>query len=184
MNKPWANHTHLDAKRGPFIKTQSKTNKYNGKYFGDGRIYVLHNTLLQRPGEVYGVSSGISDLRGKMTGVVSRNNILHVTRDYRASIKNSRSRPSNDFDYDLYNGRVIGAADSQRNGIFGVPDYDGGNGSGEFALKPGSAGHDAGLRLPNFNDSFTGEGPDMGAFESGSPPLRFGVDGFGADERF
>jgi hypothetical protein len=33
---------------------------------------------------------------------------------------------------------------------------------------------DSGVLLPGFNDNFKGEGPDLGAFEVGSPPLRFG----------
>jgi hypothetical protein len=30
------------------------------------------------------------------------------------------------------------------------------------------------VRLPGFNDEFTGAAPDIGAFETGMPPLRFG----------
>jgi hypothetical protein len=33
---------------------------------------------------------------------------------------------------------------------------------------------DGGLIIPNFNDDFTGQGPDLGAFEAGKPPLKFG----------
>jgi hypothetical protein len=33
---------------------------------------------------------------------------------------------------------------------------------------------DAGVRIPGFNDDFTGAAPDIGAFENGLPPLRFG----------
>jgi hypothetical protein len=33
---------------------------------------------------------------------------------------------------------------------------------------------DAGVRLPGFNDDFTGAAPDIGAYENGLPPLRFG----------
>lgn len=33
---------------------------------------------------------------------------------------------------------------------------------------------DKGVRLPGFNDDFTGAAPDIGAFETGLPPLRFG----------
>ena len=33
---------------------------------------------------------------------------------------------------------------------------------------------DAGKRIANFNDGYTGKGPDLGAFEAGHPPLRFG----------
>jgi hypothetical protein len=31
-----------------------------------------------------------------------------------------------------------------------------------------------GVRLPGFNDEYRGAAPDMGAFENGLPPLRFG----------
>ncbi|MBM3854826.1 MAG: hypothetical protein FJ399_17015 [Verrucomicrobia bacterium] len=33
---------------------------------------------------------------------------------------------------------------------------------------------DGGARLANFNDDFAGRAPDLGAFEVGRPPLRFG----------
>ena len=33
---------------------------------------------------------------------------------------------------------------------------------------------DAGVLLPNFNDDYAGRGPDLGAFEVGKPPLKFG----------
>ena len=35
---------------------------------------------------------------------------------------------------------------------------------------------DKGVRLPGFNDDFKGSAPDIGAFENGNPPLRFGRD--------
>jgi hypothetical protein len=39
----------------------------------------------------------------------------------------------------------------------------------DFRLKPGSKAVDAGVRLPNINDDFTGQAPDLGAYESGKP---------------
>ena len=36
-----------------------------------------------------------------------------------------------------------------------------------FRLKPGSKAVDAGVRLPNVNDGFTGRAPDLGAYEVG-----------------
>ncbi|MGH7959887.1 MAG: hypothetical protein ACREH8_23125 [Opitutaceae bacterium] len=33
---------------------------------------------------------------------------------------------------------------------------------------------DGGTQLANFNDDFAGRAPDIGAFEVGRPPLRFG----------
>jgi len=47
--------------------------------------------------------------------------------------------------------------------------------AGDFSLDPGSPGFDAGEVIPNFNDGFAGQAPDIGAFEAGSPPMEFGV---------
>jgi hypothetical protein len=38
-----------------------------------------------------------------------------------------------------------------------------------FALKAGGKAIDAGLRLSNVNDNFTGKAPDLGAYELGRP---------------
>src|SRR5262249_24171826 len=38
-----------------------------------------------------------------------------------------------------------------------------------FKLKPGSKAVDAGMRIPNVNDGFTGRAPDLGAYEVGQP---------------
>ena len=39
----------------------------------------------------------------------------------------------------------------------------------DFRLKPGSRAVDAGCRLPNINDGYTGKAPDLGAYELGKP---------------
>ena len=44
----------------------------------------------------------------------------------------------------------------------------------DFRLKPGSAPVDAGVRLPGINDDFTGEAPDLGAYERGQPFPHYG----------
>ena len=44
----------------------------------------------------------------------------------------------------------------------------------DFSLKPGGAAVDAGARLPNVNDGFTGEAPDLGAWEAGVEPPHYG----------
>ncbi|MHA1600105.1 MAG: hypothetical protein ACTSW2_04700 [Alphaproteobacteria bacterium] len=172
-----------EAKRGVFLKSQSKHSggrDENGdrQFFGDGRIFVFHNTMLQRPGENTGVSGGLSDLSGKMRNVMSRNNILHVSADNRPSIADREREPSNDFDYDLYNGKINVRDDQEAHGIFGEPVYDPAAGEGVYTLDPSSPGYDAGAILPNFSDGFTGKAPDMGAQEAGMAPLQFGVDAY------
>ena len=43
-----------------------------------------------------------------------------------------------------------------------------------FRLRPGSKAVDAGVRLPNVNDGFTGKAPDLGAYEVGQPVPVYG----------
>ncbi|MBA3845459.1 MAG: right-handed parallel beta-helix repeat-containing protein [Planctomycetes bacterium] len=51
-------------------------------------------------------------------------------------------------------------------------------------LRPraGSAVVDVALRLPNINDGFAGDGPDMGAYEAGQPLPHYGPRPVGVDE--
>ena len=44
----------------------------------------------------------------------------------------------------------------------------------DFRLKPASAAVDRGIALPNVNDGFTGQAPDLGALEVGRPLPHFG----------
>ena len=44
-----------------------------------------------------------------------------------------------------------------------------------FQLAPGSKGIDAGVIIPNFCEAFNGNRPDLGAHESGTPRMQFGV---------
>jgi hypothetical protein len=43
-----------------------------------------------------------------------------------------------------------------------------------FRLRAGGKAVDAGARLPNVNDGFTGKAPDLGALELGAPEPRYG----------
>ena len=157
---------------GGFLKTSDRT--------AGGRIYVFHNTVLnptvQTPtgkttaGARVGLGWG-----GPMVNVVSRNNVFHVKW---LALRDKANDPQNDFDYDLFRGEVPDSRHEQH-GIRGEPVFsdafavDGD--SLNIALKPGTPGHDAGLWLPNFNDGFHGEAPDMGAHEAGDEVMQFGV---------
>lgn len=44
----------------------------------------------------------------------------------------------------------------------------------DFQLRPGSAAVDAGVRLRNINDAFTGRAPDLGAYEINQPLPHYG----------
>jgi hypothetical protein len=157
----------------------------NGSW-GDGRRYMFHNTLLQakQDGVVNGLGAGegiIGLSTEPLTNTVSRNNILHVWKSGSASIR-TEGGGGNDVDYDLRNGGIFAYSGAQANGIVGTPIYRAGHGwsnwaGGNYQLDPSSPGYDRGARIPNFNDAFTGAGPDMGAHEGDTPALGLGVSG-------
>ena len=55
----------------------------------------------------------------------------------------------------------------KRGGAHKPEDYD-------LRLKEGGRPIDAGVRLPNINDGFTGKAPDIGCYEFGEPPPHYG----------
>lgn len=177
----WRNVTDVmretpDKWSSGFLKTSDK--------MGGGPVFVFHNTILQlpRPGaaanETAGARQGLG-WGGPMVNVTTRNNILHVTRD---AIRNQKNDPLGDYDYDLFTGRSRILDQREEHGIRGEPVYVEGNGltdgKGRFQLAPTSPGHDAGVRLANFNDDYTGKGPDIGAHEAGAPAMEFGVHAY------
>jgi hypothetical protein len=155
-----------------------------GGGFGGGRRYMFHNTALQpiEPGLTYpaGASMGIGSAGTPVINTVSRNNIWHVKKTWWSAI-DVEGGFNNDFDYDLFNGNITAQSGSETHGVVGTPIYQDGHGApsgsgGLYQLAPNSAGYDRGVRLPNFNDDFTGAAPDMGAAEAGKPLMRFGVN--------
>lgn len=95
------------------------------------------------------------------------------------SISEAEQNTDNDFDYDLYNGRV--PDEHEEHGIRGEPVYQTGagfdatNNTGQFQLAPSSPGAGAGEPLPNFSGEYSGSAPDIGAHQRGAPPLQYGV---------
>jgi len=185
------------SRRGPI-----STNKYDrggaflklggsNPQYAQGAIYVLHNTILQPPApwespkhEFAGCETGlnITGRYGVQNNILGRNNILHVNNynQGQESIKDTSRDPRNSFDFDLYNGFAVAVAGSEQNGISLAPDqgpqYDPNNSPGQYALAAGAPGYDMAERIANFNDQFTGLGPDIGACEYGAPALPIGID--------
>jgi len=153
--------------------------------YGDGRRYVFHNTLLQaaQSGATYGLGAG-GGINGAgstqpLTNTVSRNNIFHIWKDHWPSIDQKTGGKMNDVNYDLYNGQIVAGSGQETSGMVGKPVYAPGHGwsseyNGNYQLAPSSPGYDKGVRLPNFNDGFSGAAPDVGAHEAGSASMKFG----------
>lgn len=178
----------------------SDTKGSDGKTYGRGRRYFLHNTLLQPKLDgrkrTAGAGWGAGDLAGGMTNTVSRNNMWDVAPNcvFGAirrqgsgltswSVSDQKRGSTNDFDYDFCNGAVILAAGQEAHGMTSLPIYAPSNGPGDgagghYALAPESPGYDRGVRIANFNDDFKGAAPDVGAHEAGAPAMSFGVEAF------
>ena len=85
----------------------------------------------------------------------------------------------NDFDYDLYNGRV--PKDQEAHGVRGEPVYatdagfDEASKSGRFQLAPNKPRSRSRIGDPQLQRRLYRPTPDMGAHQPGTPPMRFGV---------
>ncbi len=178
--------THKDPRGGSMIKVGQRDE------FGGGRRYVFHNTGLQPKGAFHAFSGHVNP------NTVTRNNIF----DCPGRLTSSRSVdiPS-DFDYDLFTGMERGIA-RERHGVQGNPAYIESYNLefypaatttkiewGKVSVQLGDSKKtltdpvvtipnpviDAGIPLPNFNEGYHGDAPDLGAFELGNPPMvKFG----------
>lgn len=181
--------SHQDPSGGTIIKTAgpSRTLTVDGQEVpGDwGRRYIFHNTTLQPHGALNVFSGhGVCD-------AVTRNNIFRVRGNTYPSRRGDG--PSNSFRNDLTGGYLGGGfvrsmfVPSDRLEWFlaaTVPQIEWGkveySRSGrEFTITDplvdaANPAIDKGSRLPGFNDDYKGAAPDIGAFENGNPPLRFG----------
>ena len=177
--------THRDSIGGAMIKTGGR-----GEFVG-GRKFIFHNTALQ-PGGAFTVFSGHVD-----PNTVTRNNIFDCPG--RLASSQATDDPG-DYDYDFFSGSELGRA-REKHGLRGkmayVPSHylefypapvvtkvEYGKIAVNLGGKPVEITDpvvtvpnrviDGGTPLPNFNDDFSGRAPDIGAFEVGRPPLRFG----------
>lgn len=170
---------------GSMIKTGQRNE------FGGGRKYIFHNTAVQ-PNGAFHVFSGHPD-----PNTVTRNNIF----DCPGRLASNRDVDvDGDYDYDFYTGYDRGRA-KEPNRLRGKMAYIPSHYLeyypapvttkiewGRIAVKQGNTERnitdpvvtvpnsiiDGGIPIPNFNDNFTGKAPDVGAFEIGVSPLRFG----------
>ncbi len=147
-----------------------------GEHWMTGRQYIFHNTLFAA--DPWLPTGGLGGNR-IVKHTVSRNNILHVRSPENRSASEAKESVDNDFDYDLYNGKV--PEDQEEHGIQGEPTYTADAGfdpatrTGRFQLVPSSPGAGVGQPLPNFSSGYTGRAPDVGAHQRGAGPIRYGV---------
>jgi hypothetical protein len=164
---------------GSFGKYDDTEPTYNG-----GRRYILHNTLLQRTG-ARGANSGLHAVGANTTAEPLRNAVVHnnlwnaTGEAYRFDVLSDGSV----VDYDLSSSGARFGTHS----LAGRPAFAAGHGndagrSGLYQLAVGSLGHDQGRVLPTINDGYTGTAPDMGAHETDTSRMQFGILAYASSE--
>jgi hypothetical protein len=184
--------SHWNTMGGAFIKTGERNE------FGGGRRYVFHNTILQ-PGGVFNVFSSHVN-----PDCVTRNNIFDVPGrlatdnekepasdyDFDYFSGSTRGKTASEehgikfgttpagtklyitsWDLEFYPKATINSIK------WGKYPFEFGERKTEITdpvvwIKNPLI--DSGTILPGFNDNFKGKAPDLGAFETGNPPLEFG----------
>jgi hypothetical protein len=173
-NQFYENRTSDTDERQPMFKSGGDAS------LGHGRRYVLHNTMLQatQAGASLplggGAGLGGTGAAQLVENTVSKNNIYHV---YKSGSPFYQISASSSFERDMTNGTPSSPVTS---GIVATPAYASGNGwqsesGGMYQLAAGTPGHDQAVLIPNFNESYVGGGPDVGAAEAGAGAMKFGV---------
>jgi hypothetical protein len=178
-NQFFQNKTHDTDDRQPFFKSGSDAS------LGDGRRFIFHNTMLQatEAGSSYGLGGG-AGIGGTgssqlINNTISMNNIYHLWKPNAAFYQVGAG---DTFQNDMFNG-VAGAA--MINGITATPTYAAGHGwqsesNGQYQLAAGTPGSQQAVRIPNFNDVFSGAAPDVGAYQPALGTMKFGLAAAGA----
>jgi hypothetical protein len=194
----WGNvHAKSYSKPGSTYGEYASFMKMGEKGFNmDGCVYVFNNTLINIDNDgSAGLGTNDSNNGSFIFNTISRNNILHVrsgrmsiadkTENYKSHNQdyiNENKHYDNDYDFDLLSGGF--PSGQEQHGITGIPIYKAGSGFNKknktalFQLAPDSPGVDAGVVIPNFRETFSGSKPDIGAFETGQPPMEFGVNAY------
>lgn len=179
--------SHNDPAGGAIFKVGGRdvTTASGEKVSAHGPRFFFHNTVLQPKGplDIFG--------GGAPRNCVTRNNILYGRG---RGFPPARGDFGNDFQNDLTgSGGLAGGlvksmflpserpewflAPTMTQIHFGVLELvrDGNTiRLSDAAMPAKNPALDTGARLPGFNDGYTGSAPDIGAFENGRPPLRFG----------
>jgi hypothetical protein len=194
-----------DYGRGQFLKTGGDVPSWQR-----GGAFIFHNTDLNpvptMPNQILplGGSGGIKSSGGDTYDHLARNNIFtHYTGG--SVFKDNTNSCTNDLDYNLFHGSYANNCSTRPHESNGYElsgtywwDYldgtdqipfvfDPASGTstriGYYPISQSSGGIDTGEIILNFNDEFTGGGPDIGAFETGQAPMEFGVYAYlsGAD---
>ena len=152
-----------------------------------GTQFLINNTMLNVGPIMAGVGFGTNPNRALFRGY-TRNNIFLVTGapgadekpDAKANVVNDKAPfPLNSFDYDRIANIALPLgeqaatammAGNEVNAVWSLPQFTD-PAHGVFTLRSSDKGIDKGTKVANFNQQYSGQMPDLGAFEIGSGTL-------------
>jgi hypothetical protein len=177
---------------GALIKTGERNE------FGGGRRYIFHNTILQ-PGGVFNAFSShvnpncvtrnnIFDVPGRLATDIEKEPEGDYDYDYYPGINKGRTAKeehgikftttptgtrlySSSYNLEFYPRSSINSIK------WGAYPYEFGDRKVNITdpvVWISNPLIDSGAIIPGFNDNYSGKAPDLGAFETGLPPLQFG----------
>jgi hypothetical protein len=151
----------------------------NNLFLGRGRdlpVYIIRTTTNYSTSDYNGFSSNPTDMQFEWTSPADG---AAADFDYTHKLTVRRFKTLGDFqaatgqdkhsvalDYSIFE-KVPLPDDSDPQRLYNPENMD-------FRLKPGSAAIGAGIALPTINDEFTGNAPDLGAYQSGRPVPVYG----------
>jgi len=180
-----------NTKGGAFIKTGER------EPFAGGRKYIFHNTAVQ-PNGVFSAFTGhvnpnsitrnnIFDLPGRLATELVKEPLSDYDYDYFSGTAMGTAMEENGIRFGTtpsgtrlflssYNLEFypLNTINSIKWGAFPYEFGDNKTNITDPVVWIKNPLIDSGIVLPGFNDGFRGEGPDIGAFEVGAPPLEFG----------
>ena len=182
---------HSNTNGGAFIKTGERNE------FGGGRKYVFHNTALQPRGVFHAFTSHVNpncitrnnifDVPGRLATDSEKDPASDYDYDYYSGTTRGTARENNGIRFNVTpSGTRLYVSSyslefyprSTINSIkWGAHPYEFGERKVNITdpvvwIKNPLI--DSGAIIPGFNDNYSGKGPDLGAFETGTPPLEFG----------
>lgn len=167
----------VDAYGQGFFKSR---NSGGGEYFGGGRVYIMNNTVWRSPtGSLPSSFVNELDEENRIDNYRVMNNIIEVYQPAQKFGLSEAHATGSTFDYDLVEGRTTFSSPQEAHGLSGRATFEGtgfdeATHTGTFTLAPASLGRGAGVEIPGV----TPASPDIGAHQSGEPPMEFGVDAY------
>jgi hypothetical protein len=175
-NVHWRNNLMLGENSAPAILNVSTTTNYSSSDYNGFRLNPGAAVAFQWNSPKWEIAADYAGLRRtgppRVAGQPPVNPSLErrsfaTLEEYRTGAKQDQHSVLLDYDVFVNVPRLDAKDTAKLQKVYKAADLD-------FRLKPGSAGVDRGVVLPNITDGFAGKAPDLGALEVGQAAPHYG----------